>query len=190
MSIKELRDLKNSIDLCLGNDSSYVNKNLAQVINDFQVAFKEPLEDSRLAHFKYAIEDIDRTLNSKIRPIIYDKFSKLNGVGNDDSFVSYTQRGYIVSINEELDSHNKRFLIGHELSHILISITKDQIYSTNQNVDKNRERVASILSYVMIKLQGAFYKNKTNEYFYDDNTEQSTKLLETLNESIKKASSC
>ena len=162
--------LKEIIENFLKNGKEASDLSVDTLQEAFTEALNNSLENACLAHFNYAIQDLQRKQYNRIVSIIYEEVDYLP-TGNKAT-VRYIEGGYIIYTIKRLEVKERRIRIAHELSHILISSLQDKLYNPNVNTyqHKEREQVANILSLLMIKSQSNFYKEKASDYIYDSDS--------------------
>ena len=157
------------------NDKDY-NDSISSIRKDLKPFFKLSI----LAHLKTAIEQYAIARTGNPCSIIY-RFVE-NELRSKKASIKYFKGGYIVYVKATLSLNEQRYLIGHELSHILISLMEDKIYNPkHRKYDNDREKLASLLSYQFHIDQSDQYKNNTADFIYKEEDYDSLKnrILET-----------
>ncbi len=105
---------------------------------------------------------------------------------DERAFVQYYGADrYIIFIasNQGLSDEEKRILVAHELSHILISLLDEENYNpTTRSYSDGREYVASLLSVLMVLSRSSFYEADKENFIYNDDD----KLKELIGKAFAK----
>ena len=135
--------------------------NIDEEVSSIKEKLDQHFKYSILAHLKTAIERYALLDKKKPIKIIY-RFIDFRRVKRNAS-VRYYREWYIIYVRSDLSIKKQRYLIGHELSHILISLMEEKIYNPGvRQVSKKRESFASLLSYEFHIEQSKQYKKISN----------------------------
>ena len=179
MPYDNLRDVINRLIEKHNNGNMPSFEEFSEFNNEFNSLMAEGLDNARLAHYKCAIEFIERKYKDRETTILYTSQELPSGA---KALVKYIRGNYVISVNPNLSAEDKRIQIGHELGHILISNLNDTIYRGNIGIPdkKSREFLANVISYAMHVGQSDHYTSpKCKQYQYTTDA-QKQKLLKKI----------